>query len=262
MAFFSVTSLFAQTNISDKANDLINKFMELRVEISTYENELNSINQIYSFEKIYKDKIQTLNEHEKLIIENLIAIEKYFYLFDDMNIRKDLIQIMKNQKNKNDEYFKKNKKISQNKWLYASSANVTTCYMVFSYADVIKYGASVKSVYEDSLKQDPNFSYALLSYGKWAYNAPKIAGGGKKLAINLFEQAVNNSKTICDSYFAKVFLSQAYFEEGNFEKTNLLIEEIEKEVENSNYINLIKIQNKDGISLFEYNSKRADLKEE
>ncbi len=262
LAVFSF-GFFQAQELSENAKILIDDFFNLRMNLSVYdENDTESI--IFAIENFSKEnakKISLCNAQEKIILENFFIMEKYNYLYEKPGQAKIQHELLGNQLEKIEQFLKENNETFLNEYFYCTQADVTSCYMGYSLGDVLKYGASVKPLYEKALEANPNFSYALTNIGQWYYFAPKFAGGSKKKSLAYFEKAQANALTPAQKYFADIFLSQLLFENKHFEKCNELLDEAQSFCPQSNYLKKIRSANKDGLSLYEYNKKKSPLKE-
>ena len=70
-----------------------------------------------------------------------------------------------------------------------------------------------------------------------------MGGGSKSKAKACFEKAIETAKSDYDLYFAKIFLSQCYYEDGNKEKCLELLSEAEQIVPNGRTIAHFKLVN-------------------
>lgn len=253
---------FAQKNISEEAEKLISRFFDIRMELSLLTDSEEIISRLDSFATEYETEFNACNDQEKLILENFVILEKYNYYFDDKSKKSYLKELMGNQVNKCDKFIGKKKMEEFNKWFLCSRGDLASCYMVFSAKDVLKYGVEVKKFYEASIEQDKEFCYGLMNLGQWYYWAPKIAGGSSKKAIALLEESKACAKTAGTKYYANIFLSQLLFEEKRKEEAASILEEAFLICPESNFLSTIKKCNQKGISLFQYNRNKSDLKDE
>ncbi|MGN0728166.1 tetratricopeptide repeat protein [Treponema sp.] len=253
---------FAQ-EISRNAQSLIDSFFNLRMNLSVYEESDTEsiIAEIERFGESNADKIGMLSEQEKIILENFSVMEKYNYLYKLPGQAKIQHEILGSQLEKIEAFLKQNSSSQLSAYFYCTQADVTSCYMGYSIGDVLKYGASVKVLYEKALGLSPEFSYALTNIGQWYYFSPKIAGGSKKKTLSCFEKARENAATEAQKYFADIFLSQILFENGESEKCRALLDEALSFCPESTYVKKIIAINQSGLSLYEYNRKKSPLDE-
>lgn len=257
----NTTFSFSQ-DMTKNALALIDSFFDLRMNLSLIEeSETDKINsEIDSFAVKNKDKISALSEMETIVLENFIIMEKYNYLYEIPGQAKVQHEILGNQLKKI-ELFVENNQIND-AYFFCTQADITSCYMGYSVGDVLKYGTSVRPLYEKALTCNPNLSYALTNIGQWYYFAPGIVGGSKKKTLSYFEKARECAVTDSQKYFADIFLSQLLFEKKEFERCNSLLSEAESICPNSNYLKKIRSANQQGLSLFEYNRKKSSLDKE
>lgn len=257
----NTTFSFSQ-DMTKNALALIDSFFDLRMNLSLIEeSETDKINsEIDSFAVKNKDKISVLSEIENLVLENFIIMEKYNYLYEKPGQAKVQHEILGNQLKKIESFVENNQ--INDAYFFCTQADITSCYMGYSVGDVLKYGTSVRPLYEKALECNSNLSYALTNIGQWYYFAPGIVGGSKKKTLSYFEKARECAVTDSQKYFADIFLSQLLFEKKEFERCNSLLSEAESVCPNSNYLKKIRSANQQGLSLFEYNRKKSSLDKE
>ena len=170
---------------------LIDSFFDLRMNLSLIEeSETDKINsEIDSFAVKNKDKISDLSEMETIVLENFIIMEKYNYLYEKPGQAKVQHEILGNQLKKIESFVENNQ--INDAYFFCTQADITSCYMGYSVGDVLKYGTSVRPLYEKALECNPNLSYALTNIGQWYYFAPGIAGGSKKKLYLILKKPVN-----------------------------------------------------------------------
>lgn len=259
-AFFS----FSQSTLSKNSLSLINAFFDLRMNLGSYDENNTDliISKIDNFYEKNKAQITNSPEQERIIIENFIIMEKYNYLYQKPGQAKVQHEILGKQLKLIEQFLTTFDKSNLNEYFYCTQADITSCYMGFSVSDVLKYGKTVKPLYEQALKINPTFSYALSNIGQWYYFAPGIVGGSKKKALMYFELSVKNAKTPSQKYFSNIFYSQLLFENKEFEKSSASLQEAFNISPNSKYLAKIKSLNQQGTSLYEYNAKKSSLKDE
>jgi hypothetical protein len=259
------SSSASQKNISAQAQNLINSFFTLRMNLSLYDRNSQTkliISDIDAFTDNNKQAIQSCNEQEQLIISNFAAMEKYNYLYQIPAEKEGQRLSMQKQKDLCESYYKTHSEEDSSKWLLCTCADVTSCYMGFSFQDVVKYGMKIKPLYQKALAQDEKFAYGLMNMAQWYYYAPAISGGGKKKALEYFEKAAAAAATPAEKYFAEIFLSQSLFEFKQYDRSSSVLEHAATFCPQSTYIALIRKANKNGMSLFEYNKSMSSLNEE
>ena len=169
-AFFG-GAIFAST-ISSAAQNKIDEFMKLRMDITACSTQQDALAKVEAFEKQFEGQKSSFNQEEVLIIENFIILEKYNSLSQMGTSSKTLREMMKARKETLDAYFKKSPRKQANKWLVCTYGDVLSCFMAFSVGDVLSCGLTVKDCYDSVIKEDPNFSYGLTNAEQWYYWAP------------------------------------------------------------------------------------------
>lgn len=261
---FSVISfgLFAAGEVSPECEKLLEDFFQLRMELSVYDtvNESDiARNKIDEFEKSHAEIFATLSDDEKLTVENFYVNEHYNFLY--MNPKyKDLCRdLLKNQFLKNEAFCKNKSDEELNKWLLVTYGDVTSCSMAFSMKDVMKYGLSIKPLYERAIAMDPDFFYSNLNLGQWYFWAPGVAGGSNKKAVQFSKKAVDTAQTDAQKYFSYLLYSQLLFESKDKNGAAAALEECRKLCPDSKVVQIVAEQNSKGKSLFEYNREKSGL---
>ncbi len=270
---FSLTGLIlgiglyaqASTSISAACTSLIDEFMNCRLELAVVDRskDLEKAESIlYGFIADHESLVSQLSPQEQVIITNFYVNERYA-LYWDMPEKNDFVRgFLKDQMNVIESWGANIKNNACNKWLLATRADVTSCYMSYTVADVMKYGLALKPMYEEAVKQDPEFCYGLINLGQWYFWAPGISGGSKKKATNCLERAYAAAKTPAEKYYACYFYSQMLFENGKTADAAKILAEAEAILPDSINIKTAKKANKDGLSLFAYQKKNSSLSEE
>lgn len=265
LVFAFCFSLSAMPQNEERAvQNLIDDFFDLRMKLSIIEptNTDELISKINEFPEKHKSEIDALSDEGKLIIENFIVMERYNYLYEIPHRKNEVRDFLKVQLEKIESFCKENDEKTLSKWIFVTRGDITSCYMGFSSSDVIKYGLTIKPLYQKALDLDANFCYALMNMGQWHYYAPAIAGGGKKKARAYFEKAYNEARTPAEKYYASLFYSQVLFELKEKDKAKSLMEECLSCCPKSKYAALIISANASGKSLYQYNKDKSALTSE
>lgn len=258
--------LFAGNELSSQCDDFLKDFFVLRMNLSLhnfYETD-EKYAAVADIEAFYTEKaslIQSLSEEERLIVENFYVTEKYNYLYEIPSEKEGVRNFLKDQLTKVENYYSDKKIEDTNPWLIATRADVTSCYMGFSVSDVMKYGTSIKPLYEKATQKAPDFSYAYMNLAQYYFWAPGIAGGSKKKAMTLFKTAYEKAATSPELYYACIFYSQALYDSGSKEAAREILNQGFECCPESFYLKKIREVNDAGFSLYEYNRRKSNLKD-
>lgn len=250
-------STFAQTKVSQKAQDYIDSFMKLRMDLTVYQNDKPTASKklsAYKSSHPYSD----LSEQEKLIVESFYLLEDYNWTWEDSSNDARLQRLLQAQINKNEDYIAKNEgKISG--WLYVITADTFSCYMSYNpVSGAMKYGMKLKKYYEKCLELDPSNSYCLTHIAQWYYWAPGINGGSTKKAQSYFTSGLTNAKNSAEKFYAEIFLSQILYENKDKAGAQTHLNKAKTYCPDSQYTKEIEQYNKEGYSLFTYSKKKAE----
>ncbi len=269
ISLFIKIELTAQS-ISNSVQDKIDEFMQLRMELAACTTNEEALEQVVQFKNTNTSFIEKCSQEEALILKNFILLEEYNYINYICNMNGDsekldaLFKKIENQKNINEEWIKKHSSEGINKWLYATAADVTACYMsmVSSISATVKYGLTVKDYYEKAVAQDNNFSYALVNLGQWNFFAPSVAGGGKSKARKYLERAITSARNSAELYFAKIYYSQLLFEQHDKGSSKNVLAEAESYFPSGSFVPRIRNMNSKGVSLFDYQLNNSAVQPE
>lgn len=257
---FGIFSAFSEISPSVQKN--VDDFMDLRMKVSGL-SQNEALPKIEAFEKGLNANSSSFTDEESLVLENFIVMEKYNFLRKSPSQKDYLKKTLKALKEKNEAWFESHGEASAGKWLLATSADVTSCYMSYSWAEVMKSGLALRDKYKASVELDKNFAYGWMNLGQWNYWAPAINGGGGKKASEAFENAYASAKNPAEKFFACIFLSQFLFEEKNFERSKLLLDQAEAQNPGSASVAFLrKINQEDGDSFFEWNKKHNQMEKD
>lgn len=256
LSIISINS-FAQTKISQKAQDYINSFMKQRMELTVYQNDKAAASKklsAYKSSHPYND----FTEQEKLIIESFYLLEDYNWTWEDKSNDSRLQKLLQAQINKNEDYISKNEgNISG--WLYVITADTFSCFMSYNpVSGAMKYGMKLKNYYEKCLQIDPSNSYCLTHLAQWYYWAPGISGGSTKKAQSYFNSGLTNAKNSAEKFYAEIFLSQILYENKDKAGAQTHLNKAKSYCPESQYVAELEKYNKEGYSLFTYSKKKAE----
>ena len=248
----------AGAEISDGAQKSVDDFMNLRMKIAGLDSD-TALAQVADFEKKLAIDSTFHDEEDRLVLVNFIVMEKYNFLRKQKGTKAQLKKLLKALKERNEAWFQKNSYDKAGKWLLATSADVTSCYMSYSLSEVMKSGMSLRDKYKDSVQKNPDFSYGWNNLGQWYYWAPGINGGSDKKAGDAFEEAVKCAKTKAEKFFACIFYSQFLFEEKDFKKSAGMLDEAEAQDSGNPYVAFMRKINAGGDSFFDWSKKNSQM---
>ena len=261
LALAAAISIFshAQTRFSETEQAAIDRYWTFRMEVTCAETDDEAVAALDSYKEKHAEEVSNLGEEAALLLDSLIAMERYNYLYvfagEDKSSKKTFEELRKKIRK-----FLENKKDSQvTPYMLLCYADITTYYMAYSIKDIIFNGMTVKKYQEKALEQGKDFSPAMLNLSTWYYYSPKIFGGSKEQTRFWLIKAIENSRTDAEQFFAKTTYSQYLYEMKEFEESRRLLDEARKLCPGSKRIKLIQEQNALGLSLNEYNKKRSRL---
>lgn len=261
VACFLMISIVHGEDMTDLGKSIIDSFFNLRAEL-TYLDSADPdsiIERIDRFSDDNADSIIELDAQEKIILENFIIMEKYNYLYELPGQDKVQQKILGEQRQKIEDFRAGRGDSAFDRFFLVTQGDVTSCYMGFSVSDVIKYGKTIRPLYESAIKADENFCYGLMNLGQWYYWAPGIAGGSKDKALTYLERAYKAAETDSQKFYACIFYSQLLFEKNRMEEAQKILGEADALYAGSRYVETVRKANSGGMSIYEYNRKKSKL---
>lgn len=201
-----------------------------------------------------------LSEEILLSANNILTWEKYNALYEINPKNKELEPFLTAQYKKIRAYFKSHKAQEHNKWLYVTAGDILSSSLQYlPLSTAMNEGLTIKKYYDKALENDPDFVFCLINIAQWYFHAPVISGGGKGKAMKAFLAAEKAAETQAELYYAKLFLSQSYFEDGNKEKAAELLSEAENLLSGSRTVKFYRLLNENGYYYFEYPEHREKI---
>ncbi|MCQ2572651.1 MAG: hypothetical protein MJ182_02020 [Treponema sp.] len=256
---FIVTSVYASGKISEACEKMLYEMFEKRIQLTSFDSRNSSdcdkalkiLNQYYS-EK--NSELEKLVPEEKVILESFFAMEHYTYQIDlaSNDSEKEVL------KNYLKPYVDQMEKICSGKkdselsfWLLTVRSDLLSCYISVSSKDVMKYGLSIKSYYEEALEQNPDFFLANANIGQWYYWAPAIGGGSKKKGLGFCENGYKQDLKPAYKFYPAFHYSQMLYANKNKEKAAAVLNEILALYPESQMVLRAKKLNENGKSYYE-----------
>ena len=255
-------SAFAQKAID---NQLIYRVLDARLSTRQCKTSDEAIAKLDAFkaELVKEGVLKNQNTEEELIIENLINVERYSYMYEkDMKSEK-LKPFILAQYDKINDFKDSHTDYDFSPWFILSSGDVINSSMQFiPQATAIKQGLREKDEYDKVVKENPQMAFALINSALWYYFAPAIGGGSKTVAKEDFENALKYAKCNYEEFYSRVFLSQIYYDEGKKEVCKAMLDECDKILSDNVYIPFVRMLNDNGYSLLYYtiNREKVDKK--
>ena len=205
----------------------------------------------------------SLSEECFISIENILTWEKYNALYEINPSDSELEDFLTAQYKKIRFYFRNHKKDVHNKWLYVTAGDILSSSLQYlPLTTAMNEGLTIKKYYDKALEIDSNFVFCLINIGQWYFHAPAVSGGGKKKAMNAFIKAESSATSDAEKFYAKLYLSQCYFDFDDKEKAAALLDECESLLPETRIVKFYRLLNENGFCYFEYpqNRKKIDLK--
>ena len=247
--------IFAQS-FSPTAVKLITDFDKTRLELTTFQDKADSVKRIDQFIEERTSDISNLSQEEKCVFDSLVYMEKFTYTVFYAGEGKEHAPVFKNFKNQLKKYAKNP---GADKWTHYTYGCIVSYWMAYSIPDILLNGMSVKGMYEDSLKKDPNFSPSYLMLGQWYFYSPVIFGGGKEKAKTYYKKALDTAVSDTDRYLANMYYSQILFELKEYAESSKYLAAAKSYCPNSQYLARVAEYNARGNSMFEMNEEKSTI---
>ena len=244
----------AAKEFSPEENVLVQKIFDFRLHLRTLDTEDECIEKIIEYRDSISDEINALSEEAQITCTNMLATAQYNCEYaKDMKSAK-METILRPQYEKIMQFTRESDAAALNAWFILTSADILNSMMQFlPQSESIKIGLQEKKDYADVIKKNPTMSFAYTLSGWWYYYAPAIGGGSKRLSKDFFISALKYAKSDYDKFYGNINLAQFYFEEKNTAECERLMEEAEKVLSGTRYVQFLKSINALGYSLFDYN---------
>ena len=253
---FSVLVLFQAPAkaFGPEENALIQKIFDFRLRLRTLDTEDECIEKIIEYRNSLSDEMKTFSEEAQITCTNMLSTAQYNCEYAKDMKSPNMEKILHPQYEKIIQFTRANEGTDLNPWFILTSADVLNSMMQFlPQSESIKIGLQEKKDYADVIKKNPTMSFAYTLSGWWYYYAPAIGGGSKKLSKDFFISALKYAKSNYDKFYGNINLAQFYFEEKNTAECEKLMEEAEKILSGTRYVQFLKSINAIGYSLFDYN---------
>ncbi|MCR4632147.1 MAG: hypothetical protein K5786_11010 [Treponema sp.] len=255
---FLISNIFIGHLFSEDLS-LIHRVLDARLQTRLCSSSDEAISYMDSFRKTMENegKLTAGNDEDNLIIDNMIALERYNYMYEkDLN-GSDLKPFILSQYEKINAYKDSYQGSDFSPWFVLSSGDIINSSMQFlPQATAIKQGLREKDEYDKVIKDNPQLAFGFINAALWYYFAPAIGGGSKSLAKSYFEHALECSDCDYEAFYSRIYLSQVYFDEGNKDSAKKLIDECEKILPGTKYVSFIRYLNQNDFSLMYYTNNR------
>lgn len=260
LAFFSLFSLFC----TSQEENLILEIFDFRLDLCCVDSSSKCVELCDKKLEECKSRFESENigEGTRIIVENILAQEKYNNIYDDFPKSKELKPLITNRYTVTKDFLDSNKELASDisKYFYVVAGDILSSSLQFlSLSKAMNEGLQIKIYYEKVLEIDPEYSYCLANYGQWLYHAPGFAGGSKKGAMDCFHKASQNAKTPFEIYYSNFLVSQTEFENKNYAEASEALEKSLSAREGNVYMNFIKRINELGYSIFYYIPNREKV---
>lgn len=261
---FTLFPVSAIANLNPYENECLEFVTDFRWKLASCEK---SSSEIYMECENLKAQYQNDFNEEKisnevlLCIENILTWESFNYLYNEDNENcGNLKEMITSQYEKIRAYFKKTGNNGHSKWLYVTAGDILSSSLQYlSIKKAMQEGLTIKKYYDRALEEEPGFVFCLINIGQWYFHAPVVSGGGKGKAMDAFKKAETSAQTDVEKYYAKLYLSQSFYEDGKKARAAELLDECEQLLPGSSSVKLFKKLNENGYHYFEYPENRRKI---
>ena len=242
LAFFSLFSLFC----TSQEENLILEIFDFRLDLCCVDSSSKCVELCDKKLEECKSRFESENigEGTRIIVENILAQEKYNNIYDDFPKSKELKPLITNRYTVTKDFLDSNKELASDisKYFYVVAGDILSSSLQFlSLSKAMNEGLQIKIYYEKALEIDPEYSYCLANYGQWLYHASQ------------------NAKTPFEIYYSNFLVSQTEFENKNYAEASVALEKSLSAREGNVYMNFIKRINELGYSIFYYIPNREKV---
>lgn len=255
------TLVFAK-DFSQAGKELINKTLDARLQTRLYKTPDEAI----KFMEAYKNSLLndvayiSADEEVRFVIENMISLEEYNYMYAKNADSADLKPFILKQYDKIEAFKSTHNEKELSCWFILSSGDVINSSMQFiSQSTAIKLGLQEKDEYDAVSVSDGDVAFGRINRALWYYFAPAIGGGSKSKAKEDFKKALDCAKCDYERFYSRIYLSQVYYDEGNKAECEKLLKECDAILEGNVYTDFIRYLNQNDFSLLYYTENRKKV---
>ena len=250
----------AQTILSPHALALIDDLLAMKVPLYVAPTPQSAVDMIYAWEDSHwADIEQNCTEAEKLVLTNLLYVQRYNYMVQIKGNKKTLINMLGGQAKVAKSYIDSHKNITMDKWLYLSAGSITAVYMALEpLKTAFTYGYFVRDMFQKAVDLDSKFSYAQRNLAQWYYYCPDFLGGGKKKAKTIFQKSYETAISDVDIFEATMLVSQLKYDDKDYATCSSMLDNLEVQFPGNTYIAFVRGINAKGESIFKYHNHKAD----
>lgn len=263
LILFSI-KLFA-LEFSQNETQLIYKTLNARLSTRSCDNPDSAIKLLDDFSLAIKtdELYKNATTEARFVSDNMIALEKYSYMYEK-DMKSDLLKpFILERYDAINAYTSSHENENLSAWYYLSSGDVINSSMQFiPQGTAIKLGLKEKDDYDSVVEKNPDIAFARINRALWYYFAPAIGGGSKNVAKADFKKAVEVAACDYEKYYANIYLSQIYFDEGKIKESAELLSQAENVLPGTKYLAFIRRLNDNKYSLLYYiiNREKVDKK--
>ncbi len=239
--------------------NLIHRVLDARLQTRLCDSPDQAIAAMDSFRSSLEKEglLNNSNTEANLIIDNMIALERYNYMYEKNMAGPDLKPFILAQYDKINNFKDSCDDSNFSHWFVLSSGDIINSSMQFlSQATAIKQGLREKEEYDLVVKENPKMAFALINSALWYYFAPAIGGGSRTIAKSYFQRALDCSACDYESYYSRVYLSQVLYDEDDKAQAKKLLDQCDEILPGTNYIAFIRYLNDNNFSLMYYINNR------
>ena len=260
--FFAPSFLQAQvkSSLSENEKQLIIRTMDARLSTRLCSTPDEAIKKMEEYKNsLNLDKV-SLSEEAYLIIENMIILEEYNYMYAKNMKSPELKPFILAQYQKIADFKSAHEGQTFTPWFCLSAGDVINSSMQFiPQGTAISLGLKEKEEYDSIVKSSSDLSFGYINAGLWYYFAPAIGGGSRKIADQYFKNAVKIASNNYEKFYSRIYLSQLYFEDGNFVTCQALLSECDEILPGNLYTPFIRFLNDSKYSLLYYTNNREKV---
>ena len=259
---FSIVIQISAKQLSQLEIKLIQDTLDTRLASQLFQTPDESIKSIQNFSQKLKESSEYKNISEEcaIILDNMLIQEEYGYIYEKEQKSPLLEPMIVEQYKIVKGFMADHPDTDFSSWFYATAGDVlSSCLQFLPLSTALHEGMDVKKYYEKAVTLSPETAMFYINLAMWYYYAPGIAGGSKKKALELIENAEKKSILAYEKFFTLELLSQFHFESGDKEKAALLLSKADAVNPQSRTLAFVKKLNEHGWSVMYYTMNREKL---
>ena len=240
---------------TERENSLVIEALQMRLEAREQKDQKASLVWLKNKSAEFYSSIKKgeVCDEAMLAIENLLACERYHYLWEIDSAARESKDFILNQYGKVDAWNQRHSPETRNEWYILSACEVINNAMpMFKYSKKISLGMEEKKLYDSFIAAKSKKGLLYLNAGLWYAFAPAIGGGSDAKAKEYFTTASKIGPSGYERFLGFVYLSQMDLKKGDKDSWQKHLADADSICPANVYTAFVRRVNGAGCDIFEY----------